>query len=158
MKCCKENDIHTELAAFNGCPYFVYYADRGITGGVVPEKIEDIEKVTEIRAFDENREIWFHRDALGIDFYCREINDTDADAIFDETQLLDIDTVFEVIEKDGKTTFTATGGGKYTLPVPADVNAVKVRNYLSFNKHTGRAEVCDFRILGFVKAAIEEVQ
>lgn len=160
MRSYKESEIDNELlSGFNGCKYLVYYVDREITGGVLPEKIVDIEKVTEIRAFNETKEIWLHRDSLGIDFYFREINDNDIseDSYFDETQLLDIDTDFKPIEKDSKTTFVATGGGKYTLPIHSDVNAVIVRNYLRFNKATGRAEVYDFRVLDFVTTEIEEV-
>lgn len=160
MKSCKEFEINKELSDFNGCKYLVYYVDREVTGGVLPENIAEIEKITEIRAFNNTREIWLHRECLGVDFCVREKDDSDIgeDDYFDETQLLDIDTTVVAVEKDGKTTFTATGGGKYTLPAKADDNAVKIRNYLRFNEKTGRAEFDDFRILDFVKADIREVQ
>ena len=160
MRICKESEIITELTGFAGCRYFVYYIDREITGGVLPEAIEDIDKVTELRAFDKTKEIWLHRDSLEKDFYCRVIDDStkSADSYFDETQLLDIDTTCEAVEKDGKTTFTAMGGGQYTLPVSSDANAVVIRNYLRFNEKTGRAEAYDFRVVDFVNTEIEEVR
>ena len=157
MRICKETEINNALAGFGGCRYFVYYADREITGGTLPEEIEDIEKVTEIRAFDENKEIWLHRDSLGTDFYCREIDDGNLseENYFDETQMLDIDSEFMV--KDGKTTFISMGGGRYTLPVGPKENAVVIRNYLSYNEKTGRAETRDFRVLRFDMVEPEEV-
>lgn len=157
MISCKEAEIYKKLEKYKGCRYFVYYADREITGGTLPEAIPDMGKVTEIRAFDKNKEIWLHRDSLGTDFYCRETDDRDLskEDYFDETQLLDIASVFTV--NDGKTTFTSTGGGRYTLPVGPKENAVVIRNYLSYNEKTGRAEARDFRVLGFTTAEAEEV-
>lgn len=158
MMRCTNAELGGKLADFAGCCYLVYYADREITGGTLPEEIADPEQVLEIRAFDDDREIWFHRDSLDKDFYFRSVDDSSLEptGYFDETQMLDIASDKPIVN-NGKATFIAMGGGRYTLPVGEKVNAVVVRNYLRYNEQTGRAEACDFRILKFTSTCIEEV-
>ncbi|MBR1556021.1 MAG: hypothetical protein IJ644_11615, partial [Oscillospiraceae bacterium] len=61
-----------------------------------------------------------------------------------EDQYLDIDT-----EKSSGTSYIATGGGAYTLPVE-DAEKIRIRNYISYDEQ-GIAQITDFRIVQYLR-------
>lgn len=100
-------------------------------------------RLLEMRAYDAESEFHAQRDALGKHFMWRYIRDADfaKDEKLDDVQYLDIDA-----KKSRGTSYVATGGGAYKLPV-ADATKVRLRNYLEYGSD-GMATVVDFRIVG----------
>ena len=115
----------------------------------------DEEKVLEIRVFSENGECKLSRSDIGRSFKYREIFEEDVAKYrwehFDEMQILDID---ETKEKDENGQVTATGGGKYKLPLKNLIDAkIKIRYYLG-NKDEGCARIEDWRVVEFEEGKI----
>lgn len=114
-------------------------------------EVADIAHLLELRAFSENSELRLTRSEMGSEFIWRlmddvEFKDKAADRfeeyIFDEKQYLDIDTT-----RSSGCEYTATGGGRYTLPVE-NAEFIRVRNYIDYD-NDGMAFFRDFRIVGF---------
>ena len=103
----------------------------------------DVEKLLEIRAFDESSELKYIRSTVDAEFKGRELNDADK-LYFDETYYLDIDTAKTSV--DDTLLKTAIGGGKYHLP--EDKKMLKVRYYYKYDDN-GIAKKYDWRLLGF---------
>ena len=111
-----------------------------------PQKmIEDISHLLEVRIFTEEKELRIMRPTIADTFTYRLIDDTagDYDHI-DEDQYLDIDT-----DNSSGTSYTATGGGAYTLPVE-NAEKVRIRNYISYDEQ-GIAQITDFRIVKYLR-------
>lgn len=106
----------------------------------------------DIRVFDESGEIHFVRGSIADDFIVRKIidlPDIDETSYFDESQFLDIDTKRSDATK-GKA--VATGGGIYPLPLENyDDAKIVIRNYVEYEKDTGRAYIKDWRCVRFVE-------
>ena len=108
------------------------------------------EKVLEIRVFSEIGECKLSRSDIGRSFNYRELFDEgesrDSRDHFDEVQILDID---DTKQKDESGKVTATGGGKYKLPLNNLMDAkIRIRYYLG-NKDNGCARIEDWRVVGF---------
>lgn len=119
--------------------------------------LENDWKVLEIRVFDENRELKLVRSDIAKPFVVRCIDDApfgppksydrNYSDFYDEWQILDID---EIKGRDAKGRVTATGGGKYFLPLGVLSNAcVRIRYYLGKYEETGQARVEDWRVAEF---------
>jgi len=111
-----------------------------------PQKeIEDISHLLEVRVFTEKKELRIMRPTIADAFTYRLIDDTagDYDHI-DENQFLDIDT-----EKSSGTSYTATGGGAYSLPIE-NAEKVQIRSYISYDEQ-GIAQITDFRIVKYLR-------
>jgi len=125
--------------------------------------ISDIEHLLELRAFNKDSELKISRSSMCQQFCWRLIDDLDFkerlkcgeddpfDNCFDmrtldDTQYLDIDTNKN---KDDTFNYTATGGGKYSLPI-SNAEKVKIRNYVDYDEE-GIAFICDFRIVKLLK-------
>ena len=122
----------------------------------------DPEKILELRCFDENGELRIFRSNVDADFQAREIIDGKSPELktlseqsgklesasnaeylesYDENHYLDIASV----SSDG--IVTATGGGKYFLPV-SKAKLVKVKYYIKYDEN-GIARKFDWRLVGF---------
>ena len=119
--------------------------------------LENGGKVLEIRVFNENRELKLVRSDIAKPFAVRCIDDApfgpsksydrNYSDYYDEWQILDID---ETKGRDAQECVTATGGGKYFLPLASLPNAcVRIRHYLGKYGETGQARVEDWRVVGF---------
>lgn len=108
------------------------------------------DKILEIRIFNKDEEIKLSRSDIGKGFTFRRINDLeDHRDKYDELQYLDID---EKIGKDEHGLVTATGGGKYRLPLKSIKDAkIRIRYYLGKYDATGQARVEDWRVVEFVE-------
>lgn len=109
-------------------------------------KVADIDKLLEVRVFNENGEFRAYRSMVKNDFKCRDINDSIsfADGAFDETHYLDIDST---CNSQVGLKYT-TGGGSYHLPEGVTETMLKVRYYYKFDED-GVARKCDWRLVGF---------
>lgn len=127
------------------------------TEKLLEEHLHD--RLLDLRVFDESYEYRLFRGDAGSEFNSRIINDKnpraneglDAGDYFDDEQYLDIDTKAskEIFEKEKKV--YATGGGKYSLPLP-DMNdtKIRIRNYIAYEEDTGTAYIRDWRPAGFI--------
>ena len=134
--------------------YFVgYWPDKGDNE---KHNYDNADKVLEIRVFNRDRELKLTRGDISEEFLCRCIDDANPSAAgydlryedsYDEWQILDID---ETKGKDAKGRVTATGGGKYYLPLGKTENAqILIRYYLGRYKETGQARAEDWRVVTF---------
>lgn len=124
-----------------GC-WAAFYTDRfaaGKTDAGIP--LETPENLLELRVFGAAGELWLHRSRVGQPFRWRLA--ADEGDYLEETQLLDI------ARRDGHS-MTATGGGRYTLPV-SDETHLLLHNYLAYDPESGMAYVADTRWVGFGK-------
>ncbi len=144
----EEEALAARLRPFAGCSCIAFYVDGPVAGGVLTlDAPPDAARLLELRAFDGTRELWLHRSALKVPFHFRVACDEGLDEAdwFDEQQLLD--------DNGEAGPFRASGGGVYSLPVEKREGqpalAVVLRHYIRYSEETGRAELCDFRILGF---------
>lgn len=111
----------------------------------VQKSISDVEHLLEIRIFTDEKELKIMRPTIEDDFSYRIIDDTlEKYEYIDEKHYLDIDT-----KKSTGTDYTATGGGKYTLPVE-NAEKVLIRNYISYDEQ-GLAQITDFRVVKYLK-------
>lgn len=113
----------------------------------VQQSISDFEHLLEIRIFTDEKELKIMRPTMEDYFSYRLIDDTLGKYEYiDEKHYLDIDTN---PEKSTGTEYTATGGGKYTLPIE-NAERVLVRNYISYDEQ-GLAQITDFRVVKYLK-------
>ena len=152
-----EADVHSLAEKYFqlGCNVYAVHTDHFYCG---TELLIDEKHLTELRIFDEDSELKISRLNIGAEFRWRYISDTEfrkhlegekdeflrefANRVYDEAQFLDIDANFT-----NGTSYTATGGGKYTLPVE-NAEKVRIRNYLEYDED-GILGIADFRIVGF---------
>lgn len=106
----------------------------------------NIEKLLELRAFNNEMEYKAYRSDIGREFVIRCIkDDVDNRDTFEEIQILDIDTKASVSLPNGYV--QATGGGRYHLPLNHIEDAkIKIKYYLE-GKDTGQVRVADWRIV-----------
>ena len=137
-----ELQLAEKLAEMNGKYILAIWTDKA---DFVSE-VADIDKLLEVRVFDENEEFRAYRSVVKNDFKCRDINDSIsfADGAYDEAHYLDIDTTFN---SQAGLKYT-TGGGIFHLPDDVTETMIKVRNYYKFDE-AGVARKCDWRLVGF---------
>lgn len=107
--------------------------------------IEDTEHLLEARIFTETAELKIMRPSMNEEFTYRFIDDSlpaEKDCI-DEIHYLDIDS-----KRSSGSNYTATGGGKYSLPVE-NAEKIQIRNYISYDSQ-GIAQITDFRAVRFI--------
>lgn len=121
----------------------------GIFCDVSTGSIDDAAHLLEIRLFSENAEIKASRPETGMPFTWRMIDDdrfkaalgnegTFEDRTYTEQQYLDISST------NGRT-YTATGGGHYTLPIE-NAEKLEIRSYCIYDDN-GILKIVDFRIV-----------
>lgn len=135
-------------------------------GAVFIEKTGEQElsetRLLECRIFNKDYEYRLARTDLGSAGEWKERLIDDADEryqdYFDEKQYLDIDDKkSKKVQEEGICAVTATGGGRYQLPVPEFKDAMlRIRNYLGYYEKTGQAYVKDWRMTGFGKEEAED--
>lgn len=152
-----EADIRSiaEEYLHSGCNVYALHTDHFYCG---TELLIDEKHLIELRIFDEDSELKITRLNIGAEFSWRYISDTEfqkriesendeflrefSNRVYDESHFLDIDANYT-----NGTSYTATGGGKYTLPVE-NAEKVRIRNYLEYDDD-GILYIADFRIAGF---------
>lgn len=116
----------------------------------------DLNKLLELRVFNENREYRAYRDNLSeLSFEERIVSDDPKkySSCYDELQYLDRDDKRITAEGKGNELF-ATGGGRYFLPEKAiKKRKVLVRTYLKADDY-GMEYAADWRIVGYRDAAL----
>ena len=139
-----------------------------LTDELLIDKIDNIssysleakeEKILEIRGFNSEKELKLFRSDIGRRFIFREINDSELAEnieIISEIQIIDVDAT---IPKETKgimgNVVTATGGGKYNLPLANVKNSKLKINYYVTSKRdsdtnmmlSGQARVVDWRVV-----------
>lgn len=120
--------------------------DETFTKNIKPETL------LSLRLFQADEELLINRYDLMKPFTYRLRCDTNLceDDFFDETQFLDIDAR----RSTNGLFYPTTGNKSYSLPLYHNENAIKIRNYIHYSD-TGRAEIVDFRIVGFCKKEVE---
>lgn len=113
------------------------------------------DRLLELRIFNEEMEAKCYRASIGREFFERIIdrNNEDQSEFYEETQILDIDTLRskEINQETGDV--LATGGGRYHLPVAMTESvSIVTRQYIHKNEFTGQAEVFDWRLVKFAEA------
>lgn len=109
------------------------------------QKIEDTAHLLEARVFTENAEIKIMRPTIADKFSWRLIDDTklSPDDYIIEEQYLSINE-----KLSSGTSYTAIGGGKYTLPIE-NAEKLRIHNYISYDEQ-GIAQITDFRAVKFL--------
>lgn len=109
------------------------------------QKIEDTAHLLEARVFTENAEIKIMRPTIADKFSWRLIDDIklSPDDYIIEEQYLSINEKFS-----SGTSYTAIGGGKYTLPIE-NAEKLRIHNYISYDEQ-GIAQITDFRAVKFL--------
>ena len=109
------------------------------------KKIEDTAHLLEARVFTENAEIKIMRPTIADKFSWRLIDDTklSPDDYIIEEQYLSINE-----KLSSGTSYTAIGGGKYTLPIE-NAEKLRIHNYISYDEQ-GIAQITDFRAVKFL--------
>ncbi len=122
-----------------------------------PERRESLRQkeknLLDIRIFNSAKELRMFRGDVGRDFRGRMAEDTEAaleeQDYFDEEQYLDIDGKCSEELFGQNHMVQATGGGRYSLPLPGFENAkIRIRNYLGYYEESGQAYVKDWRLAG----------
>ena len=118
-----------------------------INSGQIP-----IERLLDIRVFDNNGEIRIYRDYIGNSFNeIVELKDKDMEeegvcSAYDDMQFLDVD----LKRSNQKSGFIlATGGGTYRFPHKVTENTkIRIRNYVMYDDN-GQAYIAAWRLVGF---------
>lgn len=108
-----------------------------------------IDRLLELRVFNEMGELLVCRDYLGEPFWTRVIEDGEDNpyAFFEETHYLDLDGEPEI--KNSRAYCRTMGGGSYVLPFSEKKDRVKVRTYLA-EAENGTEYAVDWRIVAFL--------
>ena len=135
-----------------------YFTDRADC--VTAIEREEMEKLLELRAFNETSEFYACRSLIGEKFTCRYIEDEeipkdDATHML-ETHYLDIDTTFTEAGKPVGDLFAykTMTGGVYHLPIE-NADRLLLCNYISYKNPEGLAQVYDYRFVKFVAKEAE---
>lgn len=127
--------------------------------------LSSFETLLELRVFNETRELWAHRSALGRPFSWRIADDAvlkqnamqesddflkePENHFMDSVQTLDIDTTVTLgTDEYGSRRLRTTVGGAYALPIAENENCVRIRSYVRYDEN-GVGSVADARLLGF---------
>lgn len=139
-----DQELMKKLDTLSGRYIFAIWTDKAD----FVSKVDDVEKLLELRAFDKSGEFRAYRSVVGAEFKCREIADesTKPDNAFDENHYLDIDAS-KKSHKDNSLRFT-TGGGNFHMPDGVDETMLVVRYYYEFDDN-GIARKSDWRLVGF---------
>lgn len=110
----------------------------------------NIEKLLDMRIFNEHAEYRVFRGDIGRSFMMRFKQDTEGEDYYDDEQYLDIDESRSAPGFQKGKQVRATGGGYYALPLDS-CKGIKliIRNYLGYRDGSGQAYIKDWRLLGF---------
>lgn len=112
------------------------------------DKIDDIENLLEVRAFDKSGEFRAYRSVIGTEFKCREIFNEKPGNAYDENHYLDIDDSKKTNKENGYILRFTTGGGSFHMPKSVNEKMLVVRYYYEFDDN-GIARKNDWRLVGF---------
>lgn len=162
------NDAQTGeivLSDYEGFGFIAMFTDRFVGGRIssdgrlTAEITCKYDNLLDLRVFNKDKELHIYRGSIGdkLKFRLACDENLDLEYFFDEHQLLDIDTIATKINKNGM--LVSTRGGEYRLPLSsAEDDAVVIRNYLSYDVETGRAQIIDFRVVKFGRARDFEIK
>lgn len=107
-------------------------------------EISDIRHLLEVRVFNRDSELKIMRPTIADKFTYRFIDDSaNQNDYIEEKHYLDIDE-----KKSDGFEYTATGGGKYSLPVK-NAEKILIRNYISYDSQ-GIAQITDYRLVEYL--------
>lgn len=150
-----KSDIIDKISQYDGIIYALY-TDKLTCGDIVT----DTENLIEVRIFNSKSEVKFSRTSVNKDFKFRIIDDEyikeslkneedDFLKEFDNRKIEDIQYLDIDKTKSNGRTYTATGGGKYTLPFE-NAEKIKIYNYIDYDEN-GIAYIKDFRIVEIIR-------
>lgn len=142
-----------ELAT--GRTLVAYFTDRAdCVSGI---SVEEVNKLLELRAFNETGEFYAFRSLTDEPFICRSIDDggipADDETHMLETHYLDIDAdrTYNPDQKEngGWYEYQTMTGGVYHLPI-RNADRVLLCNYITYDNAESIAQVCDYRFVKFL--------
>lgn len=142
-----------------------YFSDqfKSCKGDQLQSVLQNAARLLEIRAFNDNQELWIHRSQLGTGFVWRVANEIDCEAkrdYIETVQALDIDETYDAF-KNGETDeygslrIRSTVKGYYVLPIQKTDAFVKLFEYVRYDD-AGIAGVVDYRVAGFTPSKKED--
>ena len=139
-----EHGVNALISRTMNCGSMILMYTNGFRCAPLGE-IEDCAHLLEVRVFHETAELKIMRPTIGDMFHYRLIDDTSltVEQYIDEDHYLDIDE-----KRSVDNSYTATGGGTYTLPV-ANAKKIRIRNYLIYDEQ-GIAQITDFRAVKYL--------
>ena len=117
----------------------------------------DLEKLLELRVFNEKQELWIHRSSQGGDFHWRVASEENMGEerrrfCFETRQLLDLGEPIEATPKfeNGLRVLRTEGGRRLLLPIQGTDRYVRIMNYVDYDED-GVANASDYRLIGFAE-------
>lgn len=111
---------------------------------------EMINRLLEVRVFDNTKELRMYRDYIGSEF--ENIKLVSDENMIREGAVMDYYDDFQYLDVkkyDGEMV-TATGGGTYRFPIEVSADSrVQIRNYVSYDEH-GQAGIIAWRLVKFL--------
>ena len=153
------------LEDFRGKKAYVlaYFTDAfraGWADRMLAEAESNMDKLLELRVFNDSRELWLHRSRLGAPFVWRlaaeeGIKPEEKEKYcFETRQLLDLgegpDAEPTFDESDGLRVLKTEAGRSFKLPIAKDERYVRILNYVAYDEN-GVANAADWRLMGFAK-------
>lgn len=139
-----------------------YYTDAfraGWADQMLAEVESNMDKLLELRVFNENRELWLHRSALGSPFAWRLAAEGEKkpeekeEYCFETRQLLDLGEgpdAEPAFDQDGLRVLKTEAGRSFKLPITKEERYVRIMNYVAYDEN-GIANAADWRLVGFAK-------
>ena len=141
-----------------------YYTDAfqsGWASKLLPIDEDSLEKLMELRVFNEKEELWLHRSCLGGPFAWRVASEKALTEpkryCFETRQLIDLGespSVAPAFNAEGLRVLKTISGRSFRLPITAEERYVRIMNYVDYDEK-GVANTADWRLVGFAAAEME---
>lgn len=157
---CEESEICEKIRRFfpNSGIVLAFFSDRfrACRSDRAKDLLENGSSLLEVRVFNKENELWFHRSTLGAPFAWRLAGELGCDPkhdFFETKQALDFDMTYEPykngeLDEYGCLKIRSTVMGYYALPIEKSDGCVRVVNYIRYDE-SGVANVVDYRIKSF---------
>ena len=142
-----------------------YFSDAfraGRADRMLAEAESNMDKLLELRIFNDKQELWLHRSNLSAPFFWRLASEAGFSEdeqkrycyCFETRQLLDLgegpDAGPTFDESDGLRILKTEAGRSFKLPITEEERYVRVMNYVAYDED-GVANAADWRLMGFAK-------